>query len=74
MNTPQYSWDPSESFKTDQNPSEPFEPLRIPFYDLLKNYILCRKMLVFNLHDLHALINILAKIAAKNEIKDSLII
>ena len=39
----------------------PSGPLRIPYYDfinLLKNIILCRKMLVFNLSALHSLINI----------------
>ena len=39
----------------------PSGPLRIPYYDfinLLKNIILCRKMLVFNLSALHSLITI----------------
>ena len=34
----------------------------------------CRKMLVFYLHAFHSLTNILAYIASRNKIKDSLII
>ena len=60
--SPQYSWDPSELFRTHQNPLGSFEPLGIPYYDLLKANIWCRKMLVFNLHVLHSLTNILAYI------------
>ena len=59
---PQNSWDPSELFRTHQNPLGSFEPLGIPYYNLLKNNILCYKMLVFNLHVLHSLSNILAYI------------
>ena len=53
----------------------PSGPLRIPYYDfinLLKNIILCRKMLVFNLSALHSLTNISVQILPRNKIDDSL--
>ena len=63
--------------RTVQDPSKPlgsFEPLGIPYYDLLEDNILCRKMLVLNLHVFQYLTNILAYITSRNKIKDSLTI
>ena len=66
--SPQLCWDPSEPFRTHQNPLGSFEPLGIQYYDFLKDNILYRKMLVFNLHIFHSLTNILAYFASRNKI------
>ena len=66
------------AIRTLQDPSGPlraFEPVMIPYYDfinLLKEYIFCRKMLVFYLNAFHSLIHNSAYITLRNKIKDCL--
>ena len=68
LNTPSVILGP---LRTLQDLSEPFrvEPLGISYYDLLKDNILYRKMLVFNLHIFHSLTNILGYFASWNKIR-----